>query len=156
MTDINDAVSIGDFAKEIAVTGQTVNGWIEKFNDNSDGNPVEPIAKFGNTNVYDRRRLLELAADKGNSAAVKAAGYVHPDKYDALERSYFEALRRIGELESGVEANHRAWVDASDRLTAMEIERDHFERENSKNMETIQLLQRKFQDHMIDDSDIEE
>jgi hypothetical protein len=126
MTDINDLVTLADFGKEISVTVGTVNNWLTAYNDNSNGEPIEPVATFGNTRVFNRKALLELAANKGNSVALKAAGYVHPDKFAEVERNYFEALERIGLIEITSTTLNSELRSALDRLTTMEIERDHF------------------------------
>jgi hypothetical protein len=161
MTNINDVVTLADFAKEISVTGQTVNTWLTAHNevrDNSfDGDGVIlPVRKFGNTNVYDRKALLELAADKGNSTAVKAAGYVHPDKFAEIERNYFEALERIGLIEITSTTLNSELRSALDRLTAMEIERDHFKRVADQFESELREADRERLEQMIENSDLSE
>ena len=153
MADITDMVTVADFAKEISVTPTTVNGWIEKFNEERDDSfsegAIVPLATFGNTRVFSRKTLLELAAEKGNSAAVKAAGYVHPDKYAELEQRHAALVLAEAQLAEKYNQLRSTFDDTVDRLTAMEIERDHFEKLSKE-------LQDVLTDQMIDNSDIEE
>ena len=96
MSDYSDLVTLADFGKEIDVTAQTVKGWMDKHNEFAMADDrVIPVMTFGNTNVYSRAQLLELAASKGNTQAIKTAGYVHPDKFKESEDA---RIRLAGEL----------------------------------------------------------
>jgi hypothetical protein len=90
MSDYSDLVTLAEFGEEIEVTAQTVKGWMDKYakdftGDMADFKPVIPVKTFGNTNVYSRQELLHFAAQRGNTQAIKTAGYVHPDKFKESE-----------------------------------------------------------------------
>jgi hypothetical protein len=100
MSDYSDLVTLAEFGEEIEVTAQTVKGWMDKYakdftGDMADFKPVIPVKTFGNTNVYSRQELLHFAAQRGNTQAIKTAGYVHPDKFKESEDA---RIRLTGEL----------------------------------------------------------
>lgn len=121
MTDINDLVTLADFGKEIDVTAQTVKGWIDQYAENftgdmNDYDPVIPVAKFGNTNVYSRTRLLDLAAKRGNTKAIKTAGYVHPDKFKESESARIRLSADLASLQGELTSLQKKYARAADDL----------------------------------------
>lgn len=125
MTDINDLVTLADFGKEIDVTAQTVKGWIDQYAENftgdmNDYDPVIPVAKFGNTNVYSRTRLLDLAAKRGNTKAIKTAGYVHPDKFKESESARIRLSADLASLQVQYDDQTERFDMLFDELTSMQ------------------------------------
>jgi len=120
MTDITDLVTIAEFAKEISVSTQTVNTWLTAYNEERDyefdgEGVISPAVTFGNTRVFSRKQLLELASEKGNSQAIKAAGYVHPDKFKESE----DARIRLSAENAEQQARIDYLVGENDRLGSL-------------------------------------
>src|SRR5260221_10299744 len=117
MSDYSDLVTLADFGKEVEVTAQTIKGWLDKHNEFATfGSQINPVMTFGNTNVYSRKALLQMAAERGNTQAIKTAGYVHPDKFKESEDA---RIRLAGEL-AGLQSDY---AKLSER--AEQAERDY-------------------------------
>lgn len=88
MTDILSIPSV--YAKEIGVTAQTVNNWIDK-----DGT-VKPVQTIGHVKLFVREELESLRVKYGKSRS----DYVHPDKYKAMEDLHRSAAVRLAERDT--------------------------------------------------------
>jgi DNA topoisomerase IB len=98
MSDYSDLATLAEFGEEISATAQTVKTWLDKHNESAtEDGKIKPLRTFGNTNVYSRKSLMQMAAERGNTQAIKTAGYVHPDKFKESEDA---RIRLAGELAS--------------------------------------------------------
>lgn len=82
LIDTDKLSTVGDYAKLIGVTGQTLQKWLEE-------EAVKPTLVAGNTRLFDVDELAKVCENKNTSLSkLKALGYVHPDQHKVtLERA---------------------------------------------------------------------
>lgn len=104
--NFEDYSSLSDYAKKIGVVAGNLKNWVEKAG-------VKPAAKYGNTNVYLVADLVKAVGENSSSAsALRAVGYVHPDKYqEAVERAQRLAVANAEQLEYLGKAQDKADED---------------------------------------------
>ena len=152
--NFEDYSSLSDYAKKIGVVAGNLKNWVEKAD-------VKPAGKFGNTNVYLVADLVKAVGENSSSAnALRAVGYVHPDKYqEVVERAQRLAVANAEQLEYLGKAQDKADEDQA----AINGYSDLLDRATEKYNELLanfnglqaeySLLSQKIEDQMILDTD---
>jgi hypothetical protein len=117
MSDYSDLATLAEFGEEISATAQTVKGWLDKHNESvAEDGKIKPLRTFGNTNVYSRKALLHMAAERGNTQAIKTAGYVHPDKFKESEDARIRLAGENAMMETELSWLRTEYARAADEL----------------------------------------
>lgn len=103
----DDMSSIGDFAAEKGINGQTLKNAVDKLD-------IKYVAKVGATHLYLKADLITAM---GNTSQAHKVGYVHPDKYKELQDLHQAAVLRVIELEARI-------VELTEALEKSEAYRD--------------------------------
>lgn len=92
---IDQIDTLADFAKEYGVSVATVTNWMDKSGDDK----PEPVMVKGRTRFFLKEELVRLAEMNASGAVMQKVGYVHPDKYAALESRLFELINEKAQLQ---------------------------------------------------------
>lgn len=122
----SEVSTLGDFAAEKGVNGQTLKNAVEKLE-------IKYVDKIGASHLYFKTDLITAL---GTTSQASKVGYVHPDKYKELQDLHGEAVReitRLVEARNSLQENYNALVAKFDELTAernlLEVDRDSYKSE---------------------------